>query len=67
MRLHIKNLSLGAGANEVEMPALQKKLEDIFSLRKRISLSQAKEALTELRASELSAAERRLSRDEVIQ
>lgn len=50
MRLHIKNLSLGAGASESEMPFLQKKLEQILSIKKRISLTQAVEALKELRA-----------------
>jgi len=50
MRLHIKNLALGAGAKESESPLLQKKLEEILKLTKRITLSQAKEALTEIRA-----------------
>jgi hydroxymethylglutaryl-CoA reductase len=50
MKLHIKNLSLGAGAQDHEMPLLQKKLEEILQLRKRISLSNAIEALQELRA-----------------
>jgi hydroxymethylglutaryl-CoA reductase len=49
MKLHIKNLSLGAGATEKEMPYLVKKLEDILALTKRISLSTAIEALTEFR------------------
>ena len=49
MKLHIKNLSLGAGANENEMPAVVKKLEEILALRKRISLSNAIEVLRELR------------------
>jgi len=50
MRLHIKNLALGAGAKGKESPLLQKKLEEILTLTKRITLSQAKEALTEIRA-----------------
>lgn len=50
MKLHIKNLSLGAGARDEEMPHLQKRLEEILHLRKRISLSNAVEALKELRA-----------------
>lgn len=49
MRLHIKNLSIGAGANEEEMPILQKKLEELLALRNRITLSNAKEVLKELR------------------
>lgn len=50
MKLHIKNLSLGAGAEEKEIPILQKKLEEILALKKRISLSHAIEALKELRS-----------------
>lgn len=49
MKLHIKNLSLGAGATEMEMPVVVKKLEEILSIRKRISLSNAVDALKELR------------------
>lgn len=49
MKLHIKNLSLGAGATENEMPAVIKKLEEILALRKRISLSNAIEVLNEHR------------------
>jgi hydroxymethylglutaryl-CoA reductase len=49
MKLHIKNLSLGAGATEVEMPFVVKKLEEILALRKRISLSNAVEVLKDLR------------------
>ncbi len=52
MKLHIKNLTLGAGAEEREIPIVQKKLEEILVLRKRISLSNAIEVLKELRASE---------------
>lgn len=49
MKLHIKNLTLGAGASEKEIPFVQKKLEEILSLKKRISLSNAIEVLKELR------------------
>ena len=49
MRLHIKNLTLGAGAKENEAPALQKKLEHTLKISKRITLSQAIEALGEIR------------------
>lgn len=52
MKLHIKNLTLGAGANEREIPIVQKKLEEILEIRKRISLSNAVEVLKELRAAE---------------
>ncbi|MBX3022439.1 MAG: hydroxymethylglutaryl-CoA reductase, degradative [Bdellovibrionales bacterium] len=50
MKLHIKNLTLGAGAEEREIPYVQKRLEEILSLHKRISLSHAIEVLKELRA-----------------
>lgn len=50
MKLHIKNLTLGAGAEEREIPYVQKRLEEILSLHKRISLSNAIEVLKELRA-----------------
>lgn len=50
MKLHIKNLTLGAGADEREVPYVQKRLEEILSIHKRISLSNAIEVLKELRA-----------------
>ncbi|NJM09933.1 MAG: hydroxymethylglutaryl-CoA reductase, degradative [Bdellovibrionaceae bacterium] len=50
MKLHIKNLTLGAGASEREVPYVQKRLEEILSLHKRISLSNAIEVLQELRS-----------------
>ncbi|MBT4760741.1 MAG: hydroxymethylglutaryl-CoA reductase, degradative [Bdellovibrionaceae bacterium] len=49
MKLHIKNLTLGAGAMEKEIPLVQKKLEEILALRKRISLSNAIDVLKEIR------------------
>ena len=49
MKLHIKNLTLGAGAEEKEIPYVQKKLEEILAIKKRISLSHAIEVLKELR------------------
>lgn len=49
MKLHIKNLSMGAGANEDEIPILQKKLEEILAARKRITLTNAIELLREIR------------------
>ncbi len=49
MRLHIKNLSLGAGASDNELPFVAKKLEEILKLKKRISLSHAIDVLNELR------------------
>lgn len=50
MKLHIKNLTLGAGAVEKEIPLVQKKLEEILALRKRISLSNAIDVLKEIRS-----------------
>lgn len=50
MKLHIKNLTLGAGATEREIPFVQKRLEEILSLHKRISLSNAIEVLKEFRS-----------------
>ncbi|MGZ5279662.1 MAG: hydroxymethylglutaryl-CoA reductase, degradative [Pseudobdellovibrionaceae bacterium] len=50
MKLHIKNLTLAAGADEDEVPFVQKKLEEILALKKRISLSHAIDAVKELRA-----------------
>lgn len=50
MKLHIKNLSLGAGASEREMPFMVKKLEEILALKKRISLSNAIDVLKEIRS-----------------
>ena len=49
MKLHIQNLTLDAGAKDWEIPIIQKHLESILSFKKRISLSQAVEALRELR------------------
>lgn len=51
MKLHTKNLALGAGAEEKEIPLVQKKLEEILAVRKRISLSNAIDVLKELRSS----------------
>ncbi len=50
MKLHIKNLTMGAGASEKEMPIVQKRLEEILMLTKRITLSNAIEVLREIRA-----------------
>lgn len=52
MKLHIKNLTLGAGATEKEVPYVVKKLEEILAIRKRISLSNAIDVLKELRSGE---------------
>jgi len=49
MKLHIKNLTLGAGAKEKEIPIVQKKLEEILLMTKRISLNNAIEVLKDLR------------------
>lgn len=49
MKLHIKNLMISAGANEKEVPVLQRRLEEILATTKRITLSNAIEILNELR------------------
>jgi hydroxymethylglutaryl-CoA reductase len=49
MKLHVKNLSLGAGATEKEMPFVVKKLEEILALTKRISMSNAIEVVNDFR------------------
>ncbi len=49
MKLHIKNLTLGAGATEQEAPVLQKKLEEVLKTTKRVSMSNATELLDEMR------------------
>ena len=50
MKLHIKNLTLGAGALEKEVPLVQKRLEEILMMTKRISLHNAVEVLREIRS-----------------
>jgi hydroxymethylglutaryl-CoA reductase len=50
MKLHITNLTLGAGAKAHEVPYVQRKLEEVLQLTKRVSLSHAIEALRELRS-----------------
>lgn len=50
MKLHIKNLAMGAGASEHESAILQKLLEQVLSAKKRISLSDAIQALKKMRA-----------------
>lgn len=54
MKLHIKNLTLGAGAEGQEIPYVQKRLEEILSLTKRITLANAKEVLKEFRNKRLN-------------
>lgn len=49
MKLHITNLSLGAGATPSEFPLLQRRLEELLKLRKRVTLGNALDALNELR------------------
>ena len=51
MKLHIRNLLLGAGANEDEMGAVQPKMEELLVQNRRISLSHAMEVLREHRNS----------------
>jgi len=50
MKLHIKNLAMGAGANEQERPVLQKLLEQVLAGKKRISLTDAIQMLKQMRS-----------------
>jgi hydroxymethylglutaryl-CoA reductase len=50
MKLHIKNLAMGAGASEQESPTLHKLLEQVLTAKKRISLSDAIQMLKKIRA-----------------
>lgn len=49
MKLHIDNLILNCGANEDEAPTLKQRLEEFLQYHKRVTLSNAKEILQELR------------------
>ncbi len=49
MKLHITNLTLGSGAEPHEIPIVKKRLEQIFSLKNRISLTNAIDVLKEIR------------------
>ncbi len=49
MRLHIKNLTQDSGAKGWEFPVIQKHLERLIQLKKRISLSHATQALKIIR------------------
>jgi len=61
MKLHIKNLTLGVGANEKESKPLQKRLEQLLAVKKRISHSDAWQILQNIRHSEPIAQETSLS------
>lgn len=50
MKLHIKNLALGAGAEEHESGKLQDLLEQLLTAKKRISLSDAVQMLKKIRS-----------------
>ncbi len=50
MKLHIKNLAMGAGASEQESPTLHKLLEQVLAAKKRISLSDAIQMLKKIRS-----------------
>lgn len=49
MKLHIKNLTLGVGASETESKPLQKKLEQLLAVKKRITHTDAWQLLQSLR------------------
>lgn len=50
MKLHMTNLLLSAGATQEELPMLQKNLQDFFKNSRRVTLSDAKVILAEVRA-----------------
>src|SRR5204862_2210053 len=50
MKLHIANLTLGAGARVEEIPLLQRRLEEILRVQKRITHSNAVELLQQMRS-----------------
>lgn len=58
MKLHIRNLTLGAGATETEQPFVQRRLEEILAMTKRISLRNAVDVLNELRNSSKNIAQK---------
>lgn len=49
MKLHIQNLTLGAGASDKEVPIVQKRLEKILAMTKRVSMKQALDVVADLR------------------
>lgn len=49
MKLHLDNLLLVAGANEKEMPALKKRLQECLDTHKRVSVNHALDFLAEMR------------------
>ena len=50
MKLHIKNLTLSAGANEKEYKPLQKALEQLLAVKKRITQTDATQVLQKIRS-----------------
>jgi hydroxymethylglutaryl-CoA reductase len=50
MKLHLDNLLMGAGATDIEVPALKKKLQKYLSSNKHVSLNKACEFLAEIRS-----------------
>ncbi len=54
MKLHIDNLLLSAGATAEECLLLKQQLEVLLSEKKRISLNNAKELLTQIREAQLA-------------
>lgn len=55
LKLHISNLSLSAGANQAEIPLLEKYLEEILKQTNRLTLTHAINALKEIRANSLNS------------
>lgn len=61
LKLHISNLTLSAGAKEEEIPILKKRLEELLAFHKRITLSNAKEILAELRQTNQATTEQHVT------
>ncbi len=54
MKLHLDNLLLVAGATDIEVPLLKKRLQQWLTIHKRVSLSHACELLAEIRAAQFT-------------
>lgn len=54
MRLHLDNLLIVAGATDVEVPLLKKKLQKYLSIHKQISLNKACELLAKMRGEQFA-------------
>lgn len=53
MKLHIDNLLMVAGANEIEMPILKARLQQWLNMNNRVSLNNVHDLLTEIRQTQI--------------